>query len=185
MTITPTTKSPLTPTQLVDALNTLDVPFLRGGSGMVTVVEPGDLLAALAASDEARLRLALIPLLLARPEFSVDVHIARRQLSTAAEVTLCCYYTASYWLQHKHQARLLTCLGPIHPLPDLFGTELGLTAYSKPDDALHALASRQQALSGRALNWFGTYEHALQTWLRQLEHDAQWKQSQPSRLTLS
>jgi hypothetical protein len=174
------TQSP-TPSQLVDALNLLGVSFLRGGSGAATAVAPGELLAALAASAEARLRLALIPLLLAHPEFAVYVPTVCKQLPTAAAVTLCCYYTAAHWLQRKHHARLLATTGSVQPLPDLFGAELGLVTYTDPDAALHALAARQQALSERVLNWFGTYEHALQTWLRQLDHDAQWNRSHPSR----
>ena len=175
------TETVLTPSQLVDALSVLGVPFLRGGSGIATTVEPGDLLAALATSDEARLRLALIPLLLAHPEFSAYVSALRKQLSPAADAILCCYYTAAYWLQQKHYARVLARTGPIQPLPDLFGAELDLVAYTDPDAALHALSARQQVLSGRVLNWSGTYEHAAQTWLRHLEREAQWNQLHPSR----
>jgi hypothetical protein len=54
-----------TPAQLVAALDSLGVPFLRGASGSAVTLEPVALLAALVASNEARLRLALIPLLLA------------------------------------------------------------------------------------------------------------------------
>jgi hypothetical protein len=53
----------LTPQQLVDVLDALDVRFLRGGSGASARAEPVALLAGVAASAEARLRLALIPLL--------------------------------------------------------------------------------------------------------------------------
>ncbi len=167
----------LTPLQLVDALDALGVPFLRGGCAAATEVEPDDLLAALAASSEARLRLALIPLLLAHPEFSACTVAALQQLPPAAAITLRCYYTAAYWLQKKHCARITAAIGAMPSLPNLCCAELNLVTTTDPDTALHTLAARQQALSGRVLNWFGSYEHAAQTWLRQLEQRAKWKQS--------
>ena len=136
-------------------------------------------MAGLAASDEARLRLALIPLLLTHPEFAAHSRAALRQTSSAAAVTFRCYYTAALWLQLRYQERLTACVGPFRPLPDLFGKELGLGPYTDPDGALQALAVQQQRLTGRALNWYGTYEHAVQTWLRQLEQQAQWNTSPP------
>ena len=169
----------LTPQQLVDALDALGVRFLRGGSGAPLCTQPAALLAGLAASAEARLRLALIPLLLAHPEFAHDARSALQQMSPAVAVTFRCYYTAARWLQVKHRGRLTACLGPVRPLPDLFGEELGLVAHTDPDAALRALGARQQALTGRGLNWCGSYEHAAQTWLRQLEQEAPWNRLQP------
>ena len=169
----------LTPQQLVDALDTLDVHFLRGGLGAPVRAGPAALLAGLAASAEARLRLALIPLLLAHPEFAHDASSALQQMSPAAAVTFRCYYTAACWLQVKHRGRLTACLDHVRPLPDLFGEELGLAAHTDPDAALRALGAKQQVLTGRALNWYGSYEHAAQTWLRQLEQEALWNLLQP------
>lgn len=157
----------LTPTQLVDALNTLSVPFIGGGSGTDHWIETSVLLAALADSNEARLRLSLIPLLLSYPQFSADVNLALARLSPAAAITLRCYYTAAYWLQYKCRTRIETCLGSTHMLPDLFSGELGLSAYDTTDQALRALAIRQQELTGYVLNWYGTYEHGVTTWLKQ------------------
>ena len=156
-----------TPRQLVDALDTLGVHFLRGGSGSPCRVTPDCLLAALATSSETRLRLAIIALMLARPEFSEHVVAAWQQLSPESAVTLQCYYTAAYWLQRKYWTRLTALLNQMSPLPDHFGVMLGVAPDGDPDAALRALAVRQQRLSGRTLNWAGTYEHAVQSWLRQ------------------
>ena len=164
------TENALTPSQLVAALDSLGVPFLRGASGSVVPVQPAALLAGLAASPEARLRLALIPLLLAHPEFSVYAVAALQQLSPTAAVTLRCYYTAAVWLQGKHRARITVALGHTQPLPDLFGAELELATYTDPDAALYALALRQRELTGLTLNWLGTYEHAAQSWIRFMEY---------------
>lgn len=179
------TDTALAPSQLVDALNSLSVSFLRGGSGVASQIEPDQLLVALAGSPEARLRLALIPLLLEHPEFSCAVLAALPHAPPDAAVTLRCYYTAAYWLQQKYQTRLTAALGVTPPLPDLFRAELGLATYADPDTALHALADRQRLLSGRVLNWFGTYEHAVQSWLRQLEQKLSWNQSHLNRSQLS
>lgn len=171
-----------TPTQLVDALNTLAVPFIRGGSGAAYDMRPSVLMAALANSDEARLRLALIPLLLSHPEFAADIELSLAQLSPVAAITLRCYYSAAYWLQSKYQTRIENCLGSVRALPDLFGAELGLSTYATAEPALHALATRQQELTGRVLNWAATYEHGIKTWLNYLELQRQWNQSLPTKL---
>ena len=163
----PHTNTRTTPQQLVDALDTLGVHFLRGGSGVPCRMAPDRVLAALAVSSEARLRLAIIPLMLAHPEFSGHVVAAWQQLSPESAVTLQCYYTAAYWLQRKHWTRLTALLNQMSPLPDHFGVMLGVAPNGDPDTALRALAVRQQRLSGRTLNWAGTYEHAVQSWLRQ------------------
>lgn len=178
MSTEPMSENAFTPAQLVAALDSLGVPFLHGASSLETAIEPYALLTVLASSSEARLRLALIPLLLAHPEFSVHVNAALRQLSLEAATTLRCYYMAAHWLQFKHRARIAAYLGAkIHPLPDLFSAELNLPESVDPDAALHALALRQRDLTGLALNWCGTYEHAAQNWLRFLEYDNRWQRS--------
>jgi len=176
-------ESALTPSQLVAALDSLGVHFLRGAADAAVTVQPTALLAALAASSAARLRLALIPLLLAHPEFSVYACTALQQLPPDAAITFRCYYTAAHWLQIKYRARITATLGAIQPLPDSFSTELNLSGTVDPDSALHALAARQQSLSARALNWFGSYEHAAQTWLRLQEREIQWNRSHPIKST--
>lgn len=84
------------------------------------------LLALLAASDEARLRLALIPLLLRHPEYAGHATAALRLMPPAAQTYPKCYYSAAVLLQEKHRRRLETVLRWLDLLPDLFSTELGL-----------------------------------------------------------
>lgn len=169
--------SSVSSSDLVDALDTLGVPFLRDGTGKTVTIEPGILLAALAASPEARLRMSLIPLLLAHPEFTEDVETALGRLSAEAAIVLRCYYTAAHWLQTKYRTRIATLCGDQPALPDLFGDELGLVGQSRPDKALRSLALCQQKLSGSEINWLGTYEHAAQNWLRFMEYEARWQHS--------
>ena len=56
--------------ELADALQVLGVRFLIGGKDGPTRLSPDRLIASLAGSDEARLRLALIPLFLEHPDFT-------------------------------------------------------------------------------------------------------------------
>ena len=115
------------------------------------------------------MRLALIPLLLRHPEFAVYARTALRQITPTVQIGFKCYYTAAVLLQQKYQERLHALLGDTEPLPDLFSAELGLLGYSNPDDGLRTLADRQKALTGRSINWQGTYEHGAQRLLRTLE----------------
>ena len=68
--------------QLASALHALGVNFIMGGHDVKENLHtrPARLLKALAQSDEARLRLSLIPLFLEHPEYATHVHTAASQL---------------------------------------------------------------------------------------------------------
>lgn len=147
---------PLSGEQLAGALLTLGVRFVLGDGpgGAALAAEPARLLAALAQSTEARLRLALIPLLLHRPELAVHARRAAAACPPAARLTLQCYYTAAVWLA-----------APGH-LPDLFSPDLQLSPGPDPQQNLTLLALRHRELSGAPINWLGTYQHAAALWRR-------------------
>src|SRR5690606_32001366 len=87
-------------------------------------------------------------------------------LTGIPRVTLVCYYTAAMLLQRKY-ARQLGRTGLLKPsLPDLFGRELALPPSRDVDSLLEQLGKRQASLSGRPINWVGTYEHAAKHILR-------------------
>lgn len=144
--------------ELADALRALGVRFLLGGNGQAAFAHrsPARLIAALAESGESRLRLALIPLFLERPSFAARVRSVSKKLAPPARLTLQCYYTAAVWLAQKYQ--------PSARLPDYFSGELGVVPSADPDENLRALARRHGELSGRRVNWLGTYLHAAQIW---------------------
>ena len=98
---------------LAHALDVLDVPFIVGGSDSTTLQlpQPAALMASLAASDEARLRLALIPLLLRHPEFALHAGAALRQMTPPVQTGFKCYYTAAMLLQQKYRDRLEALFG--------------------------------------------------------------------------
>lgn len=145
--------------ELTGALNALGVRFFQsdGDSPKLGKVRPTELLAALAANNEARLRLALIPLFLDCPEFSDAVIPAAHSLDGNALLTLQCYYTAAVWISRTAKPRTIL-------LPDLFSRELGLVPAADPNDNLKNLADRQRELSGNSVNWLGTYRHAARWW---------------------
>lgn len=170
-------RSTQTGDELATELTAWGVHFVTGGGLVVQPKLPSTaLLAELALSDEARLRLALIPLLLKRPDFSGFVYASAEILPPTARINLQCYYTAAQLLQRKFSARLQHLLGQQAALPDLFTKELALQPCATVDEQLYNLAKRQAELSGEEINWLGTYEHAVQRFMLHLEKQKLWRQ---------
>ena len=170
-TLKPTKRKP-SPETVAAALAQLDVQFVtRTGkvSGVRLAKQPVALLASLAEQDEARLRLGIIPLLLRHPGLATAVPKAVRQVSPRRRDVLKLYYTAALLLQQKHAARLGKSLGLFVPLPDWYSGELGVPVRGDPDTRLRVLARKQRERSGLALNWLGTYEHAAERFVKQLD----------------
>jgi hypothetical protein len=156
--------STITGDQLANALHVLNVKFIFGGDSNDASLhqQPVRLIAALAESDEARLRLALIPLFLQHPEFESSARSALKRLKAPARLTLQCYYTAAVFLAQIHHLP--------SSLPDYFSQDIHLKTTQDPQINLRALADQQRELSGEAaVNWLGTYQHAAQIWMRALE----------------
>ena len=153
----------ITGDQLTNALRALDINFILGGQSKDETLHkhPARLIAALAESDEARLRLSLIPLFLEHPEFAAHAQTIARKLNPPAQLTLQCYYSAAIWLGKKY--------GRNASLPDYFSKELNLHPTDDPEKNLHELAKRHRELSGARVNWLGTYQHAAQVWRKGLE----------------
>jgi len=149
--------------QLVNALHILGVNFIRGGKDVTEPLSghPSQLIAALAQSDEARLRLSLIPLFLEHPEYASRVRGVAKKLGASAKLTLQCYYSAAVWISKKYQLNI--------SLPDHFSKDLNLTPASYPEANLRALANRHAELSGSYVNWLATYQHAEQVWRKGFE----------------
>ena len=161
----------ITGDQLTNALRALEVNFILGGNRKEASPrkqpvrkQPARLIAALAQSEEARLRLSLIPLFLEHPEFAARVRTVAKRLKPSARLTLQCYYSAAVWLAQKYQPAARK------PLPDYFSKELHLHPTADPEENLRALAKRHKELSGRRVNWLGTYQHAEQVWQKGLEY---------------
>lgn len=148
--------------QLVTELWARDVRFILGTApNHPPMLSPVDLIVALAESTEARLQLSLIPVFLRHPEFSEHVKPASKKLKPNLRLLLKCFYSAAVWLEQRH---LLT-----NNLPDLFSKELGILPSESPEENLKKLAKQHQDLSGSKINWLGTYQHAAEVWLKEIE----------------
>jgi len=158
--------------QLVAELWARDVRFLMGHQSNETpLLAPANLIASLAQSANARVRFSLIPLFLRHPELSAEVQNADHLLSLQMKHrnVLRFYYTAAFFLQRKYQQQLSRLLGRQPELTDLFSNTLGVHHENDPDLALQQLAKQHQVLSGQMVNWLGTYQHAADVWLKQME----------------
>lgn len=160
---------------LIGELNALGVHFLSGGDGHQQVkLSPTALLAGLAASNDTRVRLALIPLLLVQPTYAQEAHFAAQQLQGYSHTLFCCYYTTAVYLQRRETAAIQAVQLRTDPLPNFFAATLGLSAQVDCNQALRMLAIRQRELLQDATNWLGAYEHALQRLLRRRRLEQQW-----------
>lgn len=168
--MTALTKTRHSNSDLVDALNSLNVHFLSGGSGATFEAQPETLISGLAESNESRVRLALIPLFLHHPEFCEVVSSVVSTLSQAAQIYLEVFYTAAHLFQQKYENELAVYFGKQLKLPDLFSEKLNILG-AEPDKRLDSLAQQHASLSGRSINWLGTYEHAAERTLKRLEHE--------------
>jgi len=159
----------ITGDQLTNALHVLGVHFVMGRQSKDASLhkQPARLIAALAESNEARLRLSLIPLFLEHPEFSIYVRAVAKQLKPSARLTLHCYYSAAVWIGRSFPAQDKS-------LPDHFSKELHLIPTDDPEKNLNQLAKRHGELSGTRVNWLGTYHHAAQIWRKGLEYQKAW-----------
>ncbi|MCP4428467.1 MAG: hypothetical protein GY803_28620 [Chloroflexi bacterium] len=121
------------------------------------------------------MRLALIPLFLTHPKYAAYVSEALNRLPPAQQNLLRCYYTAAQLLQQKYQTQLTNLFGACPPLPALFETDLKLDGTEPADIRLQRLAKLQAQISGRPINWYGTYEHAYTRFTRHTRRRMQWQ----------
>lgn len=161
----------LTPDQLVTALNRLDVPFLTGGepASPLNSLSPFLLLGELIAQQEARLRLAVIPLLLRRPDVAVHVPSVVANIRSNQALQLKLYYTAAMFLQQQYQHRLQILFGQQPSLTDYFSLELKVPTHGSLPQRLQALARQHQCLTDNYFNWYGLYQHAAERLLKHME----------------
>lgn len=166
-----------TPDQLIAELHRLGVRHLATTTPSPTYVPltPLHLLTSLANCPDARVRSALVPLFLWRPDFAASVRNAAAATTGQARAMLMCSYSAAVAMEHG----LAGALGQLRsanalPLHDFFNQDLGVTANAGPVDRLQEVARRHAQLSGRDINWKGTYEHAVASALRAAEPAVEW-----------
>ena len=136
---------------------------------------PAELLAHIVQQPSARVRAALVPLLLARPGYASGARAAATSLAGVARIALMAFYTAAVCLQQELAPALSARLGADwRAMPDLFADDLGLRTEIGPGGRLGEVARRHALLTGQYLNWEGTYRDAASRLLRQWDREAQW-----------
>ena len=94
----------LQPKILISSLNSYGVQFLVGENEeeISSPLHPRELLAGLSLQDDARMRLALIAVLLQKPEFSLEASDVLDMLPNAHQPIFKLYFTAACYLQSKY-----------------------------------------------------------------------------------
>ena len=139
---------------------------------------PETLLADLVRQPSARVRAAVIAVLLAHPEYAVAVPAALEQLPAAEQLTLQSFYAAAMFLQQEHAHRLRAFLGARwRPLPHLreVTRQLHLPDDGTPGERLAWLGREHQRWSGTMVNWTGSYEQVVRRLMRRWDMERQWQ----------
>jgi hypothetical protein len=136
---------------------------------------PAVLLADLIRQPSARVRQAVIAVLLAYPEYGDFISEALARLAPAEGLTLRLFYTASVLLQQHFSDTLKPLMpGRWQWLPDLFSAELGVSSIGKPRERLARLGLAHQQETRTIANWAGTYENVARKLVRAWELETRW-----------
>lgn len=162
---------------LVAELDLLGIRYLSRQSTYQArhVREPETLLADLVRQPHARVHLAVIAVLLSKPEYAEAMPAALERLSSYDRLMLKSLYMAAVLLQREHADRLRTFVG-MHWcwLPDILSQDLGLPAEGTPRERLKLLDRELRRRTQRAVNWMGTYEQVVHKLIRDWEARKRW-----------
>jgi hypothetical protein len=165
---------------LVAELELLGIRYLsRQTSYQAAQVRPPDrLLADLARQPAARVRQAIIAVLLAHPGYADSVPEALARLDAPEALTLRLFYTAAVLLQKRYAERLRPEVGDEWRwLLDRFSAEFGIPAGDTPlIRKLELLARAHGTRAGVTANWAGTYDNVARKLIRRWEMERQWGQ---------
>lgn len=165
-----------TGSELAAELDRLGVRFVRcdPGAPHARRLSAEELLVGLVSSPEERLRLAIIPLMLWRPDLSANVAEANGRLGTAVRATFACYYAAAWLLQSRFEPVLATLRGAGVDLlpPAQLGLDIDEPWTGDPLADLPRVAARHDRLTGGGIDWLGTYEHAVTTFVARARRQA-------------
>ena len=165
--------------ELVAELRLLGIRYLsRQVSYEATSVRPPEaLLADLVRQPSARVRAAVIAVLLSHPEYADAIPAALARLGPDERLTLRSFYLAAMLLQREHEDRLRAFQVPQWRwLPELAQAmgDLGLPAEGAPGVKLAALGKEHQRRAKVTVNWTGTYQQVVDQLLRQWELESKW-----------
>ncbi len=168
----------ISPDVLTASINNHGLHFVVGGISSdepLPRLSPAAILAGLSEQSDARLRMAIIALLLYRPDLAAFIPTAIGMLDGAGQQALKLFCTAAVLLQQIHDERLKRLIPQWQVLPDYFSQELNLPQTGSPQDRLFSLSLIHRRLSGLAANWMGTYQYAAERLMIGLEKEVSWK----------
>ncbi len=156
--------------RLIDALFERGVTYLAGGRGLPSEMSDAELIIALTQSDDARVRLALIPLFLSDPGLAALVPSIIKQLEPEFTLNLKQRYTAAACLQRLWRTRLSEVVTDGALLPDLFSDELGLPSFDELYGklALFRLAE-QMSDQHQGIDFWTSFNKTFDDFIHQLE----------------
>jgi hypothetical protein len=162
--------------RLVAELELLGVAYLtRQTSDRADATRPPErLLADLVQQPSARVRAAVIAVLLLHPGYARAMPGALARLPEGPRLTLRMFYTAARLLQRAHAADLQS-IAPARRLPKRYAVDLGLLDAAPEEEQLAALAERHGRASKAALNRRGTYESVVRNMARSAEAARRWR----------
>jgi hypothetical protein len=167
---------------LVGRLRELGLRFLApsdADANELSGLPAQELIARLVMHRDARLRLALVPVLILHPEWVSEVQSAVQQLSGPMRSQLQVLYTAAVYLQRLWRTRLGFYLGEVEMLPDLYSDVLGLPPAGERHGktGLHALATWQAGRSPQPFNWLASYNKVIDLLFERLKMEAKHRES--------
>jgi hypothetical protein len=165
--------------KLVAELGLLGIRYLSRQSPYQVnrVRSPEALLADLVRQPSARVRTAVIAVLLSHPEYAQVVPTALERLGSAERLTLQLFYTAAMLLQQEYADHLQPFMMERWQwLPDLFSKQFGLPEERHPRERLALLGQVHRHRTGATVNWAGTYENTVRHLIRRWELERQWNQ---------
>ena len=154
---------------LVAELDLLGIGYLSRQSSYQArhVRAPEALLTDLVRQPHARVRNAVIAVLLARPAYAEALPAALARLSSRERFTLQALYMAAVLLQQEHADGLRTLVGARWRwLPDTLSQDLGVPREGAPRERLRMLDRELRRGTRTMVNWMGTYEQVVQKLIR-------------------
>ena len=148
--------------QLVAELSLLGIRYLSREKPLRPAkVRPADeFLADLVEQPSARVRAAVIAVLLSHPEYADAIPASLERLGPTERITLQSFYLAARLLQQDHALRLRPFLGgqwrwlpDLHPVSEAWG----LPSEGTPGERLASLALEHRRRAQKVVNWMGTY----------------------------
>ena len=174
---TPDTDSLATEDSIVAELEQLDIRYLsrRSSDAGAQGRPPATLLTDLMRQPSARVREAVIAVLLAHPAYAQAIPAALAQLSPSEQLALRLFYSAAVLLQQQYADMLRPYVAERwQGLPDLFSQELGIAAQGTPQERLTRLGAAHRAYTRSVVNWTGTYDNVARKLLRRWNLEHRW-----------